>query len=99
MQCVFDAGLLFLHLDLGSGTDLDHRDSTHDLGKPLLQLLTVVVRSSGFDLVADSPDAALYIGLLTRAINDGGVVLVHHYALGTAEIGEANVLQLEPEVL
>src|SRR5690606_41254097 len=44
VQGVFDAGLLFLHLDLGRGTDLDHRNAAGQLNHALLQLLAVVVR-------------------------------------------------------
>jgi hypothetical protein len=39
MQRVFDAGLLFLHLDLGGSADLDHRDTAGELGNKLLELL------------------------------------------------------------
>src|SRR5688572_11270345 len=44
VQRVFDAGLLFLHLDLGGRADLDHGNTAGELGYTLLQLLLVVVR-------------------------------------------------------
>ena len=40
---VLDAVLALLELDLGRGTDLDHRNAAGQLGQPLLQLLAVVV--------------------------------------------------------
>jgi hypothetical protein len=44
---VLDARLLLvLHLGLGRRPDLDDRDATDQLGEPLLQLLTVVTRTS-----------------------------------------------------
>jgi hypothetical protein len=59
VQRVFDAGLLLLHLDLGGGTDLDHRNTAGQLGHALLQLLAVVVGGgvsrSGADLLARAP--------------------------------------------
>src|SRR6185436_4817773 len=59
VQRVFDAGLLFLHLDLGGSADLDHRDTAGELGNTLLQLLLVVVRGGFFSLLADRLDARL----------------------------------------
>ena len=44
VHCIFDAGLLFLHLGLGRGTDLDHRNTADQFGKTFLQFFTVVVR-------------------------------------------------------
>ena len=58
VQRVFDAGLLFLHLDLGGSADLDHRDAAGELGNALLQLLLVVVGGGFLDLLADRLDAA-----------------------------------------
>ncbi len=46
VQRVFDAGLLFLHLDFGGGADLDHCNAAGQLGHALLQLFTVVVARS-----------------------------------------------------
>src|SRR5262249_13225232 len=43
MHRVIDAILALLPLDLGGAADADHRDAARELGKPLLQLLAVVV--------------------------------------------------------
>jgi hypothetical protein len=39
---VLDARLLFLHLGLSSGTDLDDRDAADELRKAFLQLFAIV---------------------------------------------------------
>jgi hypothetical protein len=64
MQRVFDAGLLFLHLDFGSGTDLDHSHTAGELGNALLQLFLVVITGGFLDLLADRLDAALDVLIL-----------------------------------
>ncbi len=53
VQRVFDASLLFLHLDFGRGADLDHRNAAGELGHALLQLFLVVVRGRLVDLHAN----------------------------------------------
>jgi hypothetical protein len=50
-------GLLFLQLGLGRGPDFDDRDTAHQLGQPLLQLLAVVVRARVLDLRPELFDA------------------------------------------
>src|SRR6266540_2891147 len=42
---------------------------------------------------------ALDVGLLARAVDDRGVVLVDHHLLGLAEIRETHVLELDAELL
>ena len=86
VQGVFDAGLLFLHLGLGRGADVDDGDAAGELGQAFLQLFAVVVRGGFLDLTADLVDAALDVGALAAAFDDGGVFLVHHDALGAAEV-------------
>jgi hypothetical protein len=96
MQGVFDAGLLLLHLGLGGGADLDHRNAAGELGQPLLQLLAVVVRGGLLDLGADLLDAALDRLRIAGAVDDGGVVLVDDDALGAAEVIEADAFRSLP---
>ena len=86
VQGVFDARLLFFHLDFGRRTDVDHRDAADQLSQALLELLAVVVGSGLIGLGADLLDAAFEIGLLAGAIDDGGVVLVDDDSFGAAEI-------------
>ena len=88
MERVFDAGLLLLHLNLGGGTDVDDGDTAGELGEALLELLAVVVAGGLVDLAADLLHAALDVGRLAAALDDGGVLLVDDDALGLAEVGE-----------
>src|SRR5256886_8046676 len=81
MQRVFDPGLLLLHFSLGGRAHIDHRDAARQLRQPLLQLLLVVIRRGLLDRRADLADAALNVGLLALAADQGGVVLIHHDAL------------------
>jgi hypothetical protein len=62
VQGVFHAGLLFLHLDFGGGTDLDDGHAAGQLGHALLQLLAVVVAGGFLDLDADLLDARFDVG-------------------------------------
>src|SRR5882672_2820844 len=70
-----------------------------ELGEALLQFLLVVVGGGVLDFLPDLIDARLDLRLLAGALDDRRVVLVHHHALGAAEIGAAGVLQLEPRLL
>ncbi len=85
IQRVVDAVLLVLHLDLGRAADLDHRNTAGELGKPLLQLLLVIIGRRVFDLLLDLADAGLDVRLLAGAVDDRGVVLADGNALGLAE--------------
>ena len=86
VQGVLDAGLLLLHLGLGGGADIDDGDAAGELGQALLELLAVVVGGGFLDLAADLVDAALDVGALAAAFDDGGVLLVDDDALGAAEV-------------
>ena len=88
VQRVFDAGFLFLHFGFGRGADVDDGHAAGELGQAFLQFLAVVVGGGFLDLAADLVDAALDLGALAVAFDDGGVFLVHHDALGAAEVFE-----------
>src|SRR3954464_11980491 len=98
MHRVVDAILALLDLDLGRAADADHRDAARELGKTLLQLLTVVVRGGFLDLRLDLVDAPLDVGLLAGAVDDRGVLLLDHHLLGATEHRERHVLELDAEV-
>src|SRR3954463_8608314 len=98
MHRVIDAILALLHLDLGRAADADHRDAARELGKTLLEFLTVVVRGGFLDLRLDLGHARLDVGLLAGAIDDRGVLLVDHHLLGATEHGERDVLHLDAEI-
>src|SRR5581483_9563514 len=98
MQRVFHAGLFFLHLDFGRGTDLDDGHAACQLRYALLQLLAIVVAGRLVDLHADLLDAALDLLFLASAVDDGGVFLLGLDLLGAAQILERRVLELETEL-
>ena len=99
VESVFDAGLLFLHLNFGGGTDVDDGDAAGQLGETLLELLTIIVGSGLVDLATDLLHAALDIGRFSRAFDDGGVLLVDDDPLGAAEVGDGEALELEAEIV
>src|ERR1700751_854795 len=98
MHRVVDAILALLHLDLGSAADADHRDAAREFGKPLLQLLAVVVGGGPLDLRLDLGDAVLDVLLLARAVDDRGILLVDHHLLRAAEHVQRNVLEFDAEI-
>ncbi len=99
MQCVLNAGLLFLHFDLGSSANLDHGYTTGELGDSLLQLLAIVVGTGVLDLDADFADTCLDGLAVTGTIDDGGVVLVHGDALGRTQVLQRRALEIQAHFL
>src|SRR6185437_1046310 len=99
VQGVFDTGLLFLHLDLGAGTDLDDRNAAGQLDHALLQLLLVVVGRGLLDLRLDLRDARLDLLRFTGTIDDRGVFLGDDDALGATQIGDRGLLQRQADFL
>jgi hypothetical protein len=98
VQRVLDAGLLLLHLGFGGGADVDHGHAAGELRLALLELLLVVVRRG----LLDGDRISLmrpWISSVAGAVDDRGVVLVDHDALGAAEVGEDGVLELEADFL
>jgi hypothetical protein len=98
VERVLDPGLLFLHLDLGRRADADDGDAADQLGETLLELLTVVVGGGFLDLRPDLLDAALDVGPLAGAVDDGAVVLVDDDPLGLAEVVERDAFELDAEL-
>ena len=99
MKGVFDAGLLLLHLGLGGCTDVDDGDTACELGKTLLELLTIVIAGGLLNLATDLTDAALDVRALAGSFDDGGVLLVDGDVLGTTEVLKGDVLELNAEIL
>src|SRR5690606_16643580 len=97
VQGIFDASLLLFHLDFGTGTDLDHRNTAGQLGQTLLQLLLVVVGSGFFDLLADLRNAGFDVHLLASTLDDGGVFLVQHDALGVTQVLQGSGFQAQAD--
>ena len=95
VQRVFDAGLLFFHLDLGGSADLDHGHAAGELRNALLQLLLVVVaRSLPRPADGSTRCGALMSRALAGAVDDRGVFLLDDDLLGFAEIVQRRLLEL-----
>src|SRR5271166_3017930 len=94
MQSILDTGLLLFHLGLGGRADFDHRDAAGELRQTFLELLAIIVAGGLLDLGAELFDAALDGGFLAGAFDEGGVVLVHHDALGAPEVFQTDAFQL-----
>ena len=75
MHRVIDTILTLLHLDLGRTADADNGNAASQLGKALLQLLTIIIGSGLFCLRANLRTACLDLVLLPNAIDDGGLIL------------------------
>src|SRR5690606_39209576 len=72
---IFNARLLFLHLDLGGRTHVDLGDAAGQLRQALLEFLAIVVTGRDVDLVLELLDAALDGVGATATFNNRGVVL------------------------
>ncbi len=95
MQRVFYAVLLLFHFHFGSSANLDHGNTASQLGQTLLQLLTVVVGRSVFNLLADLVNASFDISLGASAVNNSGVVFVDLHALGLTQVLQGSGFQAQ----
>ena len=73
---------------------MDHGHAAHQLGQAFLQLFAVVIGGGFFHLGADLLHAGLDFVGLAGAVNDGGVFLLDHHALGGTQVVEGHVFQL-----
>ena len=99
MQGVFDAGLLLFHFDLGGCANLDYCNTAGQFGHALLQLLLIVIRRGVFDLHADLVDPGGDRIVVATTVDDRGVVLVHGYTLGLAEVLEGGGFEIQAHFL
>src|SRR5258707_3784128 len=99
MRGILHASLLLLHLGLGRGADIDYGDTTGELSQPLLQFFAIIVRSGFLDLTPDLVNSALDIFGRTFALNYRRVFFVDGHALGSAQIIQRDVFELDPNVL
>src|SRR5699024_6515900 len=96
---IFDAVLGFLELNLGGGSGLDDCNTAGQLGQTLLQLLTVVVGVRVLDLGADLCDPSGDLLGVSRAFDDGGLVLGDDDLTGGAQQIGGHAVELEPDFL
>src|SRR5262249_19722133 len=99
VQRVLDAVLLLLDLDLGRAANLDHGDAARELGEPLLQFFTIIVRRGLLDLRFDLADPGLDVLFLAGALDDRGVLLVDDDLAGAAEHVHGDALELHAELV
>ena len=90
--------LLLLELHLCGGADLDHADSTSELGDPLLQLLAIPVGVGASDLGLQLCHPSLDLCCVAGAVNNRGVVLGHHNATSSAQDVQSNLIKLETDL-
>src|SRR5207253_2656438 len=98
VQRVFDARLFLFHLGLGRCADVDDGNTAREFRQALLEFLAIVIAGRLFNLTTDLSDAALNVGVLARAFDNGCVFLVDGDALRFAQVFELDVLELDPEV-
>src|SRR5690606_4323548 len=96
---VLQAVLLLLQLHLGGGADPDHAHAAGQLRGALLELLADPVGDGGLDLALDLSDATGHVLLVATAVDDRGVVLGDGDAAGGAEHVQADLVQLEADLL
>jgi len=99
VQRILDARLPFLHLDFRRCADLDQGHAAGELGHPLLQLFLVVVGRRFLDLLANVLHARFDRGLLASTVDDRRVFLRDFDALGTTQVLQRRVFELEAEFL
>ena len=98
MQSVVDAVLLFLQFGFGRSTHVDDGNAAGQLGQAFLELFLIVVGGGFVDLATDELHATLDVGRLAGALDDRGIVLIDDDAFSTAEVGNLDGLEFDPEV-
>ena len=78
---------------------MDDGDAADELGEALLELLAVVVAGGLADLAADLLDPGLDGLAAAVAVDHGGAVLGDHDAAGGAEVVDADLLELDAQVV
>ena len=99
IEGILHPGLAILHLRLRSSTHVDHRNTPHQLGQPLLQLLPIIVAGGLLNLNPDLLDPTLQGTAFAHPLDNGGVVLVDAYPLGPTQIVHVHIFQLDPQIL
>ena len=90
--------LLLLELYLGSCAYVDDRYAASKLGKPLLELLPVIIGSAVLDLELDLGNPVADSAGLACSIDDRRVLLLDLDALRPAEHGDISILKLHAEL-
>src|SRR5579859_8061570 len=96
VEGIIDTVLLFLHFHFGGSAYVEDGYAAGELGETFLELLLIVIGSSGLDLCLDLVDAGQDIFLLALTANDGGIVLVDRHGSGSTQVAEVGAFQLVP---
>ena len=99
VQGVFHAGLLLLHVGFGLGTDGDDRHAAGQLGQAFLELFLIVLALHLGHLAFDLPNPLVDVGPLTGPFDECGVALIDRHLFGPAEVFQAEVFQLDAQIL
>ncbi len=99
VESILNPVLFLLHLDLGTGTYIEHSDSSCQFAKSFLKFLLVVVRSGVLNLLADLGDSVSDSLLVTGTTYDCGVVLCDGDFLSLTEHVRSRVLKCEASFL
>ncbi len=98
VECIFNAGFFLFHLNFSDSTDFDDSNTTDEFRETFLQLLTIVVACSGFDLLADLLDATFECVLGSSAINECCGVFVDGHGFCSSELVEGHFFKFPSEV-
>ena len=86
--------LALLQLGFRGRADTNDRDTAGKLGKPLLQLLAIVVRIGFLDFATNLIDSGLNVGLRAFAFDDGSIFLGHPYLSRLTEHRKIHIFEL-----
>ena len=92
VQGILHPKLRFLHLGLRCRADTDHRDAARELREPLLELFLVEVGARALDLRSDLSDSVADLLLLSKSLDDRGLLLRHLHGLRAAALLDRCVL-------
>ena len=98
IEGIFHTEFGFLHLCLGRRADADDCYAACQLGKTLLQLLSVEIGLGLFNLLLDLGNALIKGSLVAKAIDDDSLLFRDFDTLGAAELLQSAVLELKAEV-
>jgi len=98
-ESINGAVLLLTDLSLAGTTNLDHGNTTGDLGEALLELLLLVLGGGVGNGGLEKLDALLNIGLVACTVENDGLVLGNGHLLGLTKHVELSVLELETNIL
>src|SRR6266446_4878947 len=98
-ECVLNAGLAILQLDLGASANLDQRYATGELRQALLQLLAIIIAGRFLDLSLDLADASLDVCGLSITLDNGRVILGSDNGASGTKIDQRRAIETAAHLL